>query len=255
VEGTVEGAQVISHGAGVTVKSGIFGHGKGRIAAKTSIHLQSAQDISVECESGLVEVEQGLRNCQVACLHFKADKAGASVVGGEIKAFGDVSIAVLGAEGCHTHVRILDKEAEAAKSRIKEIDHLWGQLEPKLIPIETKLKGMKVMMARHGATMSDRAKAELKGVVEIYSALKKAEKDLVEEKLKLTEAMRAVPRHIGKFAVTEKAVWGGVVEIYGHTHELEAGDGKKEWLWAPIGVLSRSILAAEAPPNGSGAPA
>jgi uncharacterized protein len=244
VEGTVEGAQVISHGAGVTVKSGVFGHGKGRISAKTSVHLQSAQDIGVDCEGGTVEVEQGLRNCQVTSFRFKADKSGASVVGGEIKAFGDVSIAVLGGEGCHTHVRILDKEAEAAKLRIREIDHMRGQLEPKLIPIETKLKGMKVMMARHGATMSERAKAELKAVVEIYSALKKAEKDLDEEKLKLTAVMNATPKHIGKFAITEKTVWGGVVDIYGHIHELEAGDEKKEWLWAPGGVTSQPILPA-----------
>ncbi|MEO7425910.1 MAG: FapA family protein [Fibrobacteria bacterium] len=253
VEGTVEGAQVISHGAGVTVKSGVFGHGKGRIAAKTSVHLQSAQDIGVECESGVVEVEQGLRNCQVACVHFKADKAGASVVGGEIKAYGDVAIAVLGGEGCHTHVRILDKEAEAAKLRIKEIDHMRGQLEAKLIPIETKLKGMKTMMARHHATMSDRAKADLKGVMDIYTALKKAEHDLDEEKTKLMVALNAIPKHIGKFSVTERTVWGGVVDIYGHIHEVVPGDEKREWLWAPGGVSSRAILAAEAPPIGDGA--
>jgi uncharacterized protein len=242
VEGTVEGAQVVSHGSQVTIKSGVFGHGKGRIAAKTGIHLQSAQDIGLECEGGKVEVEQGLRNCQVTAFQFKADHPGASVVGGEIKAFGDVAIAVLGGEGCHTHIRILDKEAEAAKLRIKEIDHMRGELEAKLIPIETKLKGMKVMMARHGAIMSDRARAELKGVVDAYSLLKKAENSLDEEKLKLAAVVSATPKHVGKFAITEKMVWGGVVDIYGHLHELEPGDGQKEWLWAPGGVSSRSLL-------------
>ncbi len=249
VEGTVEGAHVISHGAGVIINSGIYGHGQGRISAKTSIKVQSAQDIRLECEGGIVEAERGLRNCQVTAFHFRADKPGASVVGGEIKAYGDVAIAVLGGEGCHTHIRLLDKEAEAAKLRGKEIDHMRAELEATLTPIEIKLKGMKVMMARHGATMSDRAKGELKGVMDAYSALKKAEKQLDDEKAGLNAVITATPKHIGKFAVTEKTVWGGVVEIYGHLHELEAGDEKKEWLWAPGGVSSRSIIPEPAKPN------
>ncbi|HKP97779.1 MAG TPA: FapA family protein [Fibrobacteria bacterium] len=245
VEGTVEGAQVISHGAGVTVKSGVFGHGKGRIAAKTSVHLQSAQDAAIECEDGPVEVEAGLRNCHVTAKSFKGDKSGCSVVGGEIKAFGDVILAVMGGEGCHTHVRILDKDAEAAKARMKDVEHLRAEIEAGLIPIETKLKGMKTLMARHGATMSDRAKAELKGVVDAYSALKKAEKDFDAEKERLGAVMSAAPKRMGTFTVTEKIVWGGVAEFFGHLRELEAEDANKEWLWTPGGgIHSRTIIPA-----------
>lgn len=252
VEGTVEGAQVISHGAGVKIKSGVYGHGKGLIAAKTAIHVQSAQDIRLECEGGTVVAEKGLRSCQVTATAFKADKVGCSVVGGDIKAYGEVSIAVLGGEGCHTHIRILDKEAEAAKLRLKEIEHLKAELEGKLTPIEIKLKGMKVMMARHGATMSDRSKAELKAVVEAYSAIKKAEKDIEAEKERLNSVMNAAPKHVGKFAVTEKVVWGGVLELYGHMRELEEGDVKKEWLWAPTGLVSRSLIPESAEKKDSG---
>lgn len=246
VEGSVEGADVISHGGGVHIKSGVFGHGKGHIAGRTSVKIQSAQDIRIECDEGTVEVEKGLRNCHVSAQDFKADASGCSVVGGEIQAYGAVSIAALGGEGCHTHIRILDKAAEAAKLRLREIEHMKEQIHPKIAPIETRLKGMKVMIAKFGATMSERARAEIKGVADAYAALKKAEHDLEAEKERLHAVMGAAPKHVGKFAVTEKIVWGGVLEIYGHHKELEAGDAGREWVWAPTGLFSRSILP-EAP--------
>lgn len=242
VEGSVEGADVISHGGGVHIKSGVFGHGKGHIAGKTSVRVMGAQDIRIECEDGTVEVDKGLRNCHVSAQHFKAVAAGCSVVGGEIQAYGEVSIAVLGGEGCHTHIRILDKAAEAAKHRLREIEHMKEQIHPKIAPIETRLKGMKVMIAKFGATMSERAKADVKGVADAYAALKKAEHDLEAEKERLVALMRAAPKHVGRFAVTERIVWGGVLEIYGHHKELEEGDVGKEWIWAPTGLQSRSIM-------------
>jgi len=164
------------------------------------------------------------------------------VVGGEVRAFGEVSVSVLGGEGCQTHIRILDKEAEAAKLRIKEIEHLREQIHPKIAPIETRLKGMKVMLAKYGATMSEKAKADVKGVADAYSALKKAEHDLEAEKERLHSVVAAVPKHVGRFAATEKIVWGGILEMYGHHRELEEGDAHKEWLWAPTGLASRSII-------------
>jgi uncharacterized protein (DUF342 family) len=242
IEGTVEGAEVVSHNAGVHVKSGIFGHGKGRIAAKTHVHVQSAQDVTLECDTGTVEVDKGLRNCHVIAQNLKADKAGCSVVGGEIKAYGEVAIGVLGGEGCHTHIRVLDKEAEAAKVRLKEIERLKAELGPKLEPLEKKLVNMKAMIAKYGTTMTERAKADFKLVVDAYTAIKKSEKEFEEEKAKMNAVMARPPTHVGKFAVMEKIVWGGVVELYGHIRELEAEDAKKEWLWAPGGVISRSLI-------------
>lgn len=242
IDGTVEGAEVVSHGGAVVIKSGIFGHGKGLVAAKTGIHILGAQDVKLECEEGTVEVDKGIRNCHVLAKHVKADKAGCSVVGGEVRAYGDVSLGILGGEGCHTHILILDKDAEAAKARIKEIDHMKAQIEPKLAPIETRLRGMKAMLAKFGGTMSDRSRADLKGVADAYSALKKAEHDLEEEKVRLTSIMNAAPKHVGKFSVTEKIVWGGIVHMYGHMRELVEEDARKEWLWAPAGLSCRSLI-------------
>jgi uncharacterized protein (DUF342 family) len=244
IEGTVEGSDVVSHEGSVTIKSGVFGHSKGRVSAKTSVHLSSAQDIRIECAEGLVEVEKSLRNSHVLAMHLKADKPGCSVIGGEVLAYGSVTIADLGGEGCQTHIRILDQAAEEAKLRVKEVDHLRAQIAPKLEPLEKKLRNMKALVARYGTSMSEKARADLKAVADGYSALKKAEKDLDEEKLRLAAVMTAMPKHVGKFTVTEKIVWGGILEMYGHLKELESEDVKKEWLWAPGGLDSRSLLPA-----------
>lgn len=253
IEGTVEGSDVVSHGGSVEINSGVFGHSKGRIAAKTSIHLSSAQDIRIECPEGQVEVDKSLRNCHALAMHIKADKPGCSVIGGEIRAYGSVSIADLGGEGCQTHIRILDQAAEEAKLRLKDIEHMKGQIAPKLEPLEKKLKNMKALVARYGASMSEKARADLKAVADGYSALKKAEKDFEDEKVRLQAVMTATPKHVGKFAVTEKIVWGGILEMYGHHKELDAQDVKKEWLWAPGGLDSRSLMP-ETPAPGTANP-
>jgi uncharacterized protein (DUF342 family) len=251
VEGTVEGAEVVSHGGTVAIKGCVFGHGKGRIAAKTGVRLLAAQDARIECPDGAVEVAKGLRNCKVTAMHLKAGKAGCAVMGGEIRAYGEVEIADLGGEGCQTHVLILDKAAEEAKARLKEVDRLKAEIPPKLEPLEKKLMHMKAMVAKYGAVMSDKVKAELKAVADAYSGLKKAEKELDDERQKLASVLLSPPTHVGKFAVTEKLVWGGILEFYGHTKELEAEDAKKEWFWDG-GLKARSLIPS--PPPASEAP-
>jgi uncharacterized protein (DUF342 family) len=247
VEGTVEGAEVVSHGASVNIKGAVFGHGKGRVAAKTGIRIMAAQDVRIECGDGPVEVAKGLRNCQVTAMHVRAGKPGCAVVGGEIRAYGEVEIADLGAEGCHTRIHIVDKAAEEAKVRMREVERLKAEIPHKLEPLEKKLVHMKAMVAKYGAVMSDRVKADLKLVADAYSGLKKAEKELDEERQKLASILLAPSQHSGRFAITEKVVWGGVLDFFGHPRELEAEDAKKEWIWGKDGLQSRPFSPSPTP--------
>ncbi len=248
VEGAVEGAEVVSHGGAVTIKGGVFGHGKGKVAAKTGIHLQAAQDVRIECPEGAVDVEKSLRNCQVTAMHVRAGKPGCSVMGGEIRAYGEVEIADLGGEGCHTHIFILDKAAEEAKVRLKLVEKARAEIPHKLEPLEKKLMHMKAMIAKYGAVLSEKVKADLKAVADAYSTLKKAEKDLDEEKARLAGIMAAPTAQGGRFAITEKSIWGGTLEFYGHPRELEAGVAKMEWIWEAGGLQSRTFMPGP-PPN------
>jgi uncharacterized protein (DUF342 family) len=247
VEGTVEGAEVVSHGGSVAIKGCVFGHGKGRIAAKTAIHLLAAQDVRIECPEGAVEVAKSMRSCQVTAMHVRAGKPGCTVMGGEIRAYGEVEIADLGGEGCQTHIRILDKAAEEAKARLKLVEKSRAEIPPKLEPLEKKLMHMKAMIAKYGAVLSDKVKADLKAVADAYSALKKAEKELDEEKARLSAVVLAPTAQGGKFAITEKLVWGGLLEFYGHARELETEDAKKEWIWGVGGLQSRAFIPAPQP--------
>jgi hypothetical protein len=152
-----------------------------------------------------------------------------------------VRVSVLGAEGCRTEVRIVDRLAEAARLRLPELEKQKAQIAQKLEPVEKKLKGIKAMAEKFGARMTERAVAEMKAVLTLYSNLKKDLTTLEQEKAKLVETLKASNRQTGKFAVTEKVVWGGFLDIYGHVRELESEDVKKTWTWAADGLASAPL--------------
>jgi uncharacterized protein (DUF342 family) len=243
VEGNVDAGEVVSHGGDVTIKAGVFGHNTGHIKAKGNINLMVAQDVRIECESGVLTVDKGLRNCSVLAKSVKADQAGCSVVGGDFKAFGDVQVAMLGGEGCHTEIFIVDKDADAAKAGLAKIEKTMEALHAKIAPIETRLKAMKTMAARFGGTMSERSKGDLKAVLEQYMAVKGEEKEILADKEKFEAVLKLAPKHVGTFTVTEKIIWGAKLHLYGHARELLPEDVRQEWVWVPDGLLGRTILS------------
>jgi uncharacterized protein (DUF342 family) len=240
VEGNVDGAEIISHGGTVTLKAAAFGHGKGLIRAGKAVRVQSVQDMRIECD-GEVEVGKGMLNCKVTASILRADAAGCAVVGGEIKAYQEARIAVLGGEGCRTDVRIVDKEAEAARARLVEIDKKVKAAQPKMEPLEMKLKGMQALAKRAGS-LSPRAVGELKTALDAYAQMKKALDSLEAERKVAAAATNSHARHTGRFLLTEKVVWGGCLEMYGHPRDLQAGDEGKEWVWSADGLQGRTIL-------------
>lgn len=246
IEGNVEGAVITSHGGNVTIKSSIFGHNTGKVSAKGDIFLMAAQDLNIECRTGTLHVEKGLRACKVRAHSVKMDHAGCSMVGGEVIAYGEVTVAVLGGEGCQTAIHIVDKDAEAAKEGMKKIDKLLGELANLITPIEMRLKGMKAMASRHGVVISERSKAEMKAVLDQYMAIKGKEKELLGTKERLTTIMKAVTKPVGKFTATEKIVWGVLLEMYGHRLEMSPEDVRKEWVCTLEGLVGRTLIT-EAP--------
>lgn len=251
VEGNVDAAEIISKTGSVTVKQAVFGHNKGRIKAKTAIRLESVQDMTLECE-GEIHVAKGLRNCKATAAAIKADKPGCSVVGGVLKAYSEIAVAVLGGEGCHTALYIVDKEAEAARERLKEIEKLHNHLIPKVEAMEKKLKGMKALAERFKGELSQRSRAELKSALDQYAAMRKELEGHDREKTRLGHAMNSANRHTGKCVVTEKMVWGGFLDLYGHLRELEEGDAKKEWVWTMEGLVGRTIIPVAKDPGAPG---
>jgi hypothetical protein len=130
---------------------------------------------------------------------------------------------------------------------LKQVEKARSEVPPKLEPIEKKLMHMKAMVAKYGAVLSEKVRSDLKAVADAYSALKKTEKELDEEKAKLNALLAKPTTQGGKFAITEKLIWGGILEFYGHPKDLEAGDEKKEWIWGTGGLQSRSLIPAPQP--------
>lgn len=257
VEGNVDGAEIISKEGSVTVKAAAFGHGKGRIRAKRQVRLQSVQDMEIECE-GEVAVDKSLLNCKVAAGRIRADKAGCAVIGGVLKAYEEIHVAVLGGEGCRTELHIVDKQAEAAREQLKALENQRAKLLPAVENMEKKLKGMKALAARFGGELSPRARGELKASLDQYAALRKALDGFDREKEQLALAANSAARHTGRCVITEKMVWGGYLELYGHPRDLTPEDAPKDWAWSSEGLAGRSILPdpkASAPPGPPAPPA
>jgi uncharacterized protein (DUF342 family) len=248
VEGNVDASQIISRGGSVTVKQGVFGHGKGRIIAHKNIHLQSAQDIRLECGETLI-VDKGLRNCQVIANDVKADKPGCVTLGGNIKAYDSVALAVLGGEGTRTEIRMVDKVAEQAKAAIEDLAKRKTLAVSKLEATAKRLKGMKALAEKFGSEISERARADLKAVLDLYAGLNRIIKEGDEQRDSLMKQMNPIGRLQGKFMITEKVSGSGFLDLYGHIRELVEEDAKKEWIWAPDGMLSRSIMPDPAAPK------
>jgi uncharacterized protein (DUF342 family) len=244
--GNVDAAVVISHGGSVTVHQAVFGHGRGRIRAARDIRLQSAQDVSLEC-GGELRVEKALINCDAVAESVRADAAGCTVMGGTVKAYSEVHLAVLGGEGCRTEIRIADREAEAARVRMREIDKDLKAAEPKVEALEKKLKAMKILAQRAGGSMSPRAIGELKAALDAYAAMRKHVEGLEAARAEAAQATNSAVRHTGRCVIREKVVWGGCLEMYGHPRELDAGAADKEWVWTLEGLAARTILPEPAP--------
>jgi uncharacterized protein (DUF342 family) len=251
VEGNVDAAEVISRNGSVTVKAGIFGHGKGRITARKNIHVQSAQDIHLECGESLI-VDKGMRNCHVVAGDIKADKASCTIVGGTIKSYGNAFIFAMGAEGCRTEIRLADKVAEQAKAGLDDINKKKAQAAGKVEMVAKRLKGMKAMAEKFGTELSERARADLKAVLDVYAALNRVIKDADTEKEILLKQLNAPGRHTGRCVIADNVHSGGFLDIYGHIRELREEDGKKEWVWAPDGLVSRTIIPEAETPKPSG---
>jgi len=257
VEGNVDGAEIVSKEGTVTVKAAAFGHGKGRIRARKRVQLQSVQDMEIECE-GEVAVEKSLLNCRVTAGRIRADQAGCSVIGGVLKAYDEIQVAVLGGEGCRTELHIVDKQAEEAREKLKGLEKQRAKLLPAVENMEKKLKGMKALAARFGGELSPRARGELKASLDQYAALRKALDGFDREKEQHVLATNSAARHTGRCVITEKMVWGGYLELYGHPRDLAPEDAPKDWAWTAEGLAGRSILPdpkASAPPGPEAPPA
>lgn len=238
IEGSVEAGHVVSREGGIRIKQGIFGHGRAYLAAGKSIHILGALDARIEC-GGQLEVEREMWNCRVVAEMVKADRLGCCVLGGSIKSYSCITIAVLGAEGCRTELTIVDRLAESAEIRMVEIEGQLKQLKARLEALERKLVRMKAMADKFGARMSARALREMKDALGQRNEWAQSMAELeLERKVRLVD-LDSAPRHVGTCQIIEKAVGGACLNLYGERQDMGEFAGGREWRWTPKGLVYR----------------
>jgi len=149
---------------------------------------------------------------------------------------------VVGAEGARTELKVVDKVAEEAKIALEDVVKRKAMYLPKLEAVAKKLKAMKQMAEKFDSQLSERAKGDLKMVLDAYGKLGNAVKECDVQRDSLTKTLNAPGRQTGRIVIMEKVQGGGCMDLYGHAHELRESDAKLEWVWAPDGVASRTIL-------------
>ena len=232
VEGSVEAAEIISNGGSVHIRQGIFGHGKGRIRAKVSIHIQSARDTHLECD-GALEVEKELRHCVVIAGAVKSDAHGCCIIGGSIKSYADVSVFNIGSQGTRTEVHIVDKQADEAKLRLTEIGWWKQRVLAKMPVLERRVVVLTAIAKRFGSKMSTRMRNEMNEAISQYDQSKIILKSLEEERGILLNTANSVHRRTGTFKIKEKVNYGVYLNFYGHVRHMRPEDAGKEWCWTP----------------------
>lgn len=184
VMGEVDGASIISSNGNVTIQGGCFGKGKGKIRAKHEVRVAFAQHVDIECKHLIAG--KALQDCRVTAFSVDASAAGCKVFGGSILSYGSVLLNEAGAEGARTEITILDEQEEAFRKEKAILEAEEAKTMPQLEVLDRKLRAMKALIAKAGATqLPPKVAAEMKAVVEAFQTLRRRLANLSSEKTML----------------------------------------------------------------------
>jgi uncharacterized protein len=240
IEGSVDGAVITSKTGSVTIKGAVFGHGRTEIRAATDIQILAAQDAHIDC-GGLMTVEKELRNCKTQCFGIQADSPGCHVMGGTLTSYGETRLAVVGAEGVRTEVKVGDKAQEEARGQLATTGQKLESLKGVQGGIEQKLKQIKLTADRLHGHISPRMAADLKGLVQRYGEIQKAVRTLGEESERLRHLLSKPLEKRWPVVITEKVVDSAHLKLYGLHHDLTPPDAPGQWLWTDQGLTKAAL--------------
>lgn len=241
IDGTVDGARIVSTGGSITLKGAVFGHGRAELHAAKDITLLAAQDCRIVA-GGMLTVEKELRLCQVVCGGLKADADKCHIVGGTLVSYGETRIAQIGAEGVRTEIRVGDKAQEEARISLAENNHKTEQLSPLLPSLEQKLRQFKLTADRLHGHLPVRMAAELKGTVQRYAEVQKAVRNLKEEEARLRSILATPLERRHPVAITEKIIDSVHLKLYGLHADLTEADAPAQWLFTDEGLLKATLI-------------
>jgi uncharacterized protein len=241
IDGLVDGAVVVSLTGSVTIKGAIFGHGHAEIKAAKDINVLAVQDATLVA-GGNITVEKELRQCHLTCHGFIADAPGCHVLGGSIVSYGETRMAMVGADGLRTEIRVGDKVHEDARVLLADLTHKLEQLRPLATSLEQKLKTIKANSDRLRGKLTASMSEELKVTVTRYTELQKALRGLNEEDLRVRALLASPIEKHWPVRITEQVIDSVHLKVYGLHVDLRSMDAPGQWLWTDQGVLKTGII-------------
>lgn len=238
VEGDVDSATVIS-GGNVTLHSGCFGKGVGRIQAKGALRVEFAQQTSLECKQ--LFASKFLQDCKIIAAGIDASAKGCYVRGGSIICYGPVLVYELGSESGNMDIRILDEQEEAFRTELANLELMETQEREPFDLLERKLRSFKALLAKSGsAPVPPKVAAEMKVLVEEYQNHRRklaniqSEKTMIQGSLDLPRERRFSLKILG-------SVTGSVgLELFYIRRIVTKSDSGKEILVLPDqGLVAR----------------
>jgi uncharacterized protein (DUF342 family) len=240
VMGDVDGASIISGNGSVAIQGGCFGKGKGRIRAKQEVRVAFAQHVDIECKHLIVG--KALQDCRVSAFSVDASAAGCKVFGGGILSYGSVFLDEAGAEGARTEITILDEQEEAFRKEKAIIEAEEAKHLPQMEALDRKLRAMKALIAKSGATqLPPKVAAEMKTVVEAFQTLRRKLANLSSEKIMLDAEINK-PRERSYLLRIRGEVNGTLnLDMFHIKRLVTSMDSKMELLVSPeYGLIARS---------------
>lgn len=238
VEGEVDCATVIS-GGDITIESGCFGRGKGRLQAKGNIRVAFAQQCVLECNQLIVT--KFLQDCKAIVSGLDASAKGCYVKGGDIFCYGAMTVYAVGSEGGQTAIHILDEQEELFRTEKAKLAMQVAKEKPSFDQMEKKLATMKAILAKAGPNqITPKVAAEMKALVEAYQLQRRKMANLQSEMAMIDESLN-LPRE-RKFSLK---ILGSVTGTLGlemfHIRRLvtQADSGKELMVIPGEGLVAR----------------
>lgn len=171
IMGIVESAEVNSRNGTVTINRGVIGKGDASIFGKKGVRVSFAQESTLETE-GVLQIDKYCLHCKCKCNVLEAKERGTSIVGGNIRAFQNMTVYQLGNENSvETLVSIVDKNKEIVEQKLKELAVLEKTIQEKLSPIEKQVKSKAAILKQSRGKVTDRQKQEMVKWINAYNEL------------------------------------------------------------------------------------
>lgn len=215
IKGDVESAKIISRGGKVIIEKGVIGKKDTLISAKSGVHFSFAQEAVIRTE-GELTFEKYLLHCNCVCLSLEASGAGASIIGGDIKAEQSITVRQIGSEkGVTSKLCLFDKNKNAIEEKIKELALLDAKLSTEIEPIDRQLRTKAAILKKAGDEVTDRQREEIKKWVDAYNQLNQKIKYVKEKAEELKAELKKPKSYEGFIHVLMNIYPGTELDLYG----------------------------------------